>query len=133
MTDHDGPRWRGGGPAWSGQRGFGPGPGRRFRRGAFVVLLVVVLLVAALATVVASAATGNAPAPWITVLVAAAVTAGRQARSARPASARPANANPTSVAPVNQPAAANGAASRCANTSAPASRIAARTPNIRMP
>ena len=76
MTEHDGPRWRGGGPAWSGQRGFGPGPGRRFRRGALVALLLMVLLVAALATVVASAATGNAPAPWITVLVAAAVTAG---------------------------------------------------------
>jgi two-component system sensor histidine kinase BaeS len=52
------------------------GPGRRFRRGAFVALAFVVLLVAALATVVGSILSGNAPAPWITVLVSAVVVVG---------------------------------------------------------
>ena len=78
MTEHHGhhgPQWRGG-PPWGGPRGFGPGPGRRFRRGAFVVLLLVVLLVAALATVVASTIAGNAPAPGITVVVSAVVVFG---------------------------------------------------------
>ena len=76
MTDHHhGPPWHGG-PGWGGPRGFGPGPGRRFRRGAFVVLLVVVLLVAALSTMVASAIAGNAPAPGITVAMSAAVVVG---------------------------------------------------------
>lgn len=75
MTERHGPPWRGGGPAW-GPRGFGPGPGRRFRRGALVVLLVIVLLVAALATVVASVLGGNAPTPWITIGVSAVVVAG---------------------------------------------------------
>jgi signal transduction histidine kinase len=40
------------------------------------VLLFVVLLVAVLATVVAAVLAGTAPAPWITVLVAAAVVVG---------------------------------------------------------
>jgi two-component system sensor histidine kinase BaeS len=75
MIDHHGPPWRGG-PDWRGRHGFGPGPGRRFRRGAFVVLLMVVLLVASLATMVASVIAGNAPAPGITVIVSAAVVAG---------------------------------------------------------
>jgi two-component system sensor histidine kinase BaeS len=52
------------------------GPGRRFRRGAFGALAFVVLLVAALATVVGSILSGNAPAPWITVLVSAVVVVG---------------------------------------------------------
>jgi len=77
MTERRTPPWRGAGrPPWGEPRGFGPGPGRRFRRGAFVVLLLIVLLVAGLATVVASAVSGSAPAPWITVLVAAVVIAG---------------------------------------------------------
>ena len=62
-----------------GRRGWGGpgfGPGRRFRRGALVVLLVVVGLVSTLATVVASVLTGNAPAAWITVLVSVAVLGG---------------------------------------------------------
>jgi signal transduction histidine kinase len=75
MTDHRGPPWRGR-AGWGGPKGFGPGPGRRFRRGAFVVLLLVVLLVAALATVIASVVGGNAPAPWITVAVSTVVVAG---------------------------------------------------------
>lgn len=75
MTDRHGPPWRDG-PPWGGPRGFGRGPGRRFRRGAFVALLLVVLLVAALATVVAAMIAGNAPAPGITVVVSAAVVAG---------------------------------------------------------
>ncbi len=41
-----------------------------------MVLLLVVLLVAALATVIASVIAGNPPAPWITVVVSAAVVAG---------------------------------------------------------
>jgi signal transduction histidine kinase len=41
-----------------------------------VVLLVVVLLVSTLATMVASILSGNAPAPWITVLVSAVVVIG---------------------------------------------------------
>ena len=62
-----GPPWRGGtGPGWSGPP-FGPG--RRFRRGAFVALLAVALLVAALATILASIIAGNAPAPGITIAV----------------------------------------------------------------
>ncbi|MGH2594811.1 MAG: sensor histidine kinase [Actinomycetota bacterium] len=76
MTEHHGPPWRGGGPPWGGQRGFGPGPGRRFRRGALFVLLVVVLLVAALATMVASVLGGNAPTPWITIGASAVVVVG---------------------------------------------------------
>ena len=75
MTEHRGPPWRGGDRAW-GPRGFGPGAGRRFRRGALLGLLVIVLLVAALATVVASVLGGHAPTPWITVSVSAAVLAG---------------------------------------------------------
>ena len=55
---------RHGPPGWSGPP-FGPG--RRFRRGAFVALLAVALLVAALATILASIFAGNAPAPGITV------------------------------------------------------------------
>ncbi|MDH5223932.1 MAG: HAMP domain-containing protein, partial [Actinomycetota bacterium] len=39
-------------------------------------MALIVLLVAALATVVASALAGNAPPPWITVAVAAAVVTG---------------------------------------------------------
>lgn len=73
---YDGPPWRGdamGRPGWNGPR-FGPG--RRFRRGALVVLLVLVGLVSTLATVVASVLTGNAPAAWITVLVSIAVLGG---------------------------------------------------------
>jgi len=54
----------------------GFGPGRRFRRGAFVALAFVVLLVAALATVVGSILSGNAPALWITVAVSAFVVVG---------------------------------------------------------
>jgi two-component system, OmpR family, sensor histidine kinase BaeS len=76
MTDgrgYHGPPWRSGGREWGGP-GFGPG--RRFRRGALVFLLAVVLLVAVLATVVASALAGNAPAPWITVVVSAFVLSG---------------------------------------------------------
>jgi signal transduction histidine kinase len=41
-----------------------------------VVLAVIVLLVAALATVVASILAGNAPAPWITILVSGVVVVG---------------------------------------------------------
>ena len=74
------PAWRGpaweGAPPWAGRRGPGFGAGRRFRRGVLAFLLVVVLLVAVLATVVASVLTGNAPQPWITVLVAAGVVVG---------------------------------------------------------
>ena len=62
-----------GGPGWGGPP-FGPG--RRFRRGAFVALLAVALLVAALATILASIFTGNHPAPWITIAVSIAVLAG---------------------------------------------------------
>jgi len=63
-----------GGPPWMRPGGFGPG--RRFRRGAFVALAFVVLLVAALATVVGSILSGNAPALWITVAVSAFVVVG---------------------------------------------------------
>src|SRR6266581_2420134 len=80
-----GPPWMRGGPPWMRPGGFGPG--RRFRRGAFVALGFVVLLVAALATVVGSILSGNAPAPWITVLVSAVVVVGLVAIT-RPASAR---------------------------------------------
>ena len=77
MTDRGGhgPPWQGGrgGPGWGGPP-FGPG--RRFRRGAFVALLAVALLVAALATILASIFTGNHPAPWITIAVSIAVLAG---------------------------------------------------------
>ena len=76
MTDRGrhGPPWGGtGGPGWGGPP-FGPG--RRFRRGAFVALLAVALLVAALATILASIFTGNHPAPWITIAVSIAVLAG---------------------------------------------------------
>src|SRR5437660_1449292 len=69
-----GPPWMRGGPPWMRPGGFGPG--RRFRRGAFVALAFVVLLVAALATVVGSILSGNAPAPWITVAVSAVVVVG---------------------------------------------------------
>jgi signal transduction histidine kinase len=81
-NDHPGPPWRGGRPGWSGsppwagRGGPGFGPGRRFRRGAFAVLLVVVLLVSALATVVTSVLSGTAPAHRVTVPVAAAVVVG---------------------------------------------------------
>lgn len=75
MNEHHGPQWRRG-PTWGGPRGFGPGSGRRFRRGALLGLLFVVLLVAALATVVASVVAGNAPAPGITVVVSAVVVVG---------------------------------------------------------
>ena len=65
---------RQGGPGWGGPP-FGPG--RRFRRGAFVALLAVALLVAALATILASIFTGGThPAPWITIAVSIAVLAG---------------------------------------------------------
>src|SRR2546425_11234850 len=81
MTDGHGPPWGSGGPPW--MRGGPPwmrpggfGPGRRFRRGAFVALAFVVLLVAALATIVGSILGGNAPAPWITVAVSAVVVVG---------------------------------------------------------
>jgi signal transduction histidine kinase len=78
MDEHrglGGPPWRGGmgRPGWGGPP-FGPG--RRFRRGAFVVLLAVALLVAALATILASIFTGHAPAPGITVAVSIAVLTG---------------------------------------------------------
>src|SRR5881409_1183118 len=69
-----GPPWMRGGPPWMRPGGFGPG--RRFRRGAFLALAFVVLLVAALATVVGSILSGNAPAPWITVAVSAVVVVG---------------------------------------------------------
>ncbi len=75
MTDGHGRPWRDG-PGWGGPGTFGPGPGRRFRRGALVMLLVVVLLVAALATIVASLIAGNAPAPGITIVVSAVVVVG---------------------------------------------------------
>ena len=69
-----GPPWRdGAGPGWSGPP-FGPG--RRFRRGAFVVLLAVALLVAVLATILASIIAGNAPAPGITIAVSIGVLVG---------------------------------------------------------
>jgi signal transduction histidine kinase len=70
---YDGPAWRSGRPGWGGP-GFGPG--RRFRRGALVFLAAVVLLVSVLATVVASVLAGNAPSPWITVLVSVVVLSG---------------------------------------------------------
>ena len=73
MTEHHGPPWRDG--PWSGP-GFRAGSGRRFRRGALLGLLFIVLLVAGLATLVASAIAGNAPAPWITAIVAALVVVG---------------------------------------------------------
>ena len=75
--DHrHGPPWGDGwqGPPW--RQGPGFGPGRRFRRGALVVLLVVVMLVASLASVAASILAGNAPAPWITMGVSAVVIVG---------------------------------------------------------
>jgi signal transduction histidine kinase len=72
MTNLHGPPWRDG-PGWRGPRPFGPDPGRRFRRGAFVMLLVLVLLVAALATIVASLIAGNAPTPRITIVVSGVV------------------------------------------------------------
>jgi signal transduction histidine kinase len=74
MPDGHGPPWAQGGPPWARSGGFGPG--RRFRRAGLVALGFVVLFVAALATVVGSILSGNAPAPWITVLVAAAVVIG---------------------------------------------------------
>ena len=85
--DHRGPPWaRGwnGPPPWAGGRGPGfgpPGPGfgrrgRRFRRGAFIAFSIVVLFVAALASVVASIVAHHAPAPWITIAVAAIVVIG---------------------------------------------------------
>lgn len=52
------------------------GAGRRFRRFAVAMLAMMVGLVALLATVVASAVAGNAPAPWITVVVTIAVVSG---------------------------------------------------------
>ena len=61
------------GPGWNGPR---LGAGRRFRRGALVLLLAVVLLVATLATIVASIVAGNAPAPGITVAVSISVLLG---------------------------------------------------------
>src|SRR5206468_4966241 len=78
--DHRGPPWgreRNGPPPWVGRpgRGFG-GRGHRFRRGAFIALSMVVLLVAALASVAASIFAGHAPAPWITIVVAALVVVG---------------------------------------------------------
>jgi two-component system sensor histidine kinase BaeS len=78
--DHHGPPWArewNGPPPWVGRPrpGFG-GRGRRFRRGAFVALSVVVFLVAALASVAASIFAGHAPAPWITITVAALVVVG---------------------------------------------------------
>jgi signal transduction histidine kinase len=60
-----------------GRGGFGPG--RNFRRGAFMVFGFVVLLVAALATLVASALAGNPPDLWVAMVVAAAVLAGLMA------------------------------------------------------
>ncbi len=72
---HPEPPWRGGrGPGWSAQ-GWG-GPGRRFRRVAFVFLFVAALLVAALASVVASIVSGHAPAPGITYAVSVVVIVG---------------------------------------------------------
>jgi two-component system sensor histidine kinase BaeS len=61
------------GPPWAGRGRPGFDGGRRFRRGAFAVLVMMVLLVAALATVVASAVSGNAPHPIVTVPLALAV------------------------------------------------------------
>jgi HAMP domain-containing protein len=81
-NDHPGPPWRGdrpgwnGPPPWAGRGGPAFGPGRRFRRGAFAVLLAVVLLVSALATVVTSVLSGTAPAHRVTLPVAAAVVIG---------------------------------------------------------
>ena len=73
-----GPPWRGGtGPGWTGPP-FGPG--RRFRRGAIVVLLAVALLVAALATILASIIAGSAPAPGITIAVSVTVMSKPAAR-----------------------------------------------------
>jgi len=71
-----GPPWGEGPPPWAGRPGWGPGPGRRFRRGAFAFLLVVILLVAGLATLAASVLTDTAPSPAITVVVAAVVIVG---------------------------------------------------------
>src|SRR4029079_1330952 len=69
-----GPPWRDGmGPGWTGPP-FGPG--RRFRRGAIVVLLAVALLGAALATILASIIAGSAPAPGITIAVSVTVLVG---------------------------------------------------------
>jgi two-component system, OmpR family, sensor histidine kinase BaeS len=70
------PPWGDGPPPWGGRTRWDGGPGRRFRRGAFVFLAVLVLLVAGLATLVASIVTGNAPSPGITVAVAAVVVVG---------------------------------------------------------
>ena len=70
------PPWGDGPPPWGDRARWGDGPGRRFRRGAFVFLAVLVLLVAGLATLVASIVTGNAPSPGITVVVAAVVVVG---------------------------------------------------------
>ncbi len=76
MTEPNGTHEHPGHRGWGGPGGPGFGPGRRFRRGALIALAIVVLLVAALATLVASAATGNAPSAWITILVSAVVVAG---------------------------------------------------------
>jgi two-component system sensor histidine kinase BaeS len=70
-----GPPWGDGPPPWVGRSGFG-GPGRRFRRGAFVAFLLLVLFVSALASIVASVATGRHPAPGITIAIAAVVLFG---------------------------------------------------------
>lgn len=67
------------GPPWARPPGWnGPGQpnGRRFRRFGLVVLIVIVLLVAALASLVAAILAGNAPAPWITIVVSAVVVIG---------------------------------------------------------
>jgi signal transduction histidine kinase len=68
---HGGPPW--GGPGWNGP-GFGPG--RRFRRGAFIFLSILILLVAALATVVASVITGNTPPFGIAIAASVVVLVG---------------------------------------------------------
>jgi two-component system sensor histidine kinase BaeS len=54
----------------------GWGPGRRFRRGAFIAFVMLVLFVAALASLVASVVSGNHPAPGITVGITAVVLVG---------------------------------------------------------
>jgi signal transduction histidine kinase len=70
MPEMHAPPWRGGG--W-GPPGPRPGPGRRFRRGGLVVLALLVLIVAGLASLVGAIASGNAPAPGITIAVSAVV------------------------------------------------------------
>jgi len=76
MPDQRRPPWGEGPPPWVGRGGFGPGGGRRFRRGALFALLLLVLLVSALATVVSRIATGNPPHRGVTVLVTAVVVFG---------------------------------------------------------